>query len=382
MGASTKATEKRTACTRRCHFIYWCVLRKVYDQVFPVVQLSDTALVYLLACYTAFLATGHAIGLKSIKSGTIDGYLLTIAKFLKNFDEKVDRDARMFSGSQVIAPPIKKVIEEMKRFEKQPNRREPWTLQLQSRLVKETEDEPADSLAKSGCQWFIVVFPAGCRRIEWCQPYASRDPSKVPDLNAAKDTYAFCVDDIQFLGASHSRISKPHAIDHRQEVRYVELTFRMQKNGINGEVKRYARNRTTPSLDAVEHWIVIIERFHRLVGLEEKQRPLAIYYDYDKKKVQNICSDDSKRLLQNTVRLEYGITDIKDLSKWTNHSIRVGMACLLQAQGKAGDYIQRVLRWRSETWKLYTRNLWSESIDLSNTMTNEMESINDLLSAY
>jgi hypothetical protein len=96
----------------------------------------------------------------------------------------------------------------------------------------------------------------------------------------------------------------------------------------------------------------------------------------------NICSNDSKRLMQNTVRLEYGITDIKELSKWTDYSIRVGMACLLQSQGKAGDYIQRALRWCSETWKLYTRNLWSKSIDLSNTMTNEMETINELLDAY
>jgi hypothetical protein len=60
-----------------------------------------------------------------------------------------------------------------------------------------------------------------------------------------------------------------------------------------------------------------------------------------------IGSDDSKCLMQNTVCLEYGITDIKELSKWTNHSILVGMTWLLQSQGKAGDYIQRVLRWCS-----------------------------------
>jgi hypothetical protein len=99
-----------------------------------------------------------------------------------------------------------------------------------------------------------------------------------------------------------------------------------------------------------------------LAGLNNKQRPLAIYYDYDKKKTMNICSYDSKRPMQNTVCLEYDITDIKELSKWTNHSIRVGMACLPLSQGKAGDYIQRALRWCSETWKLYTCNLWSESI--------------------
>jgi hypothetical protein len=59
----------------------------------------------------------------------------------------------MFTGAAVIAAPIKKVIDEIKRFEKQPNRQEPWTLQLQSRMFRETDEEPADSLAKEGCQW-------------------------------------------------------------------------------------------------------------------------------------------------------------------------------------------------------------------------------------
>jgi hypothetical protein len=99
----------------------------------------------------------------------------------------------------------------------------------------------------------------------------------------------------------------------------------MQKNGKHREVKRHSRNTRTPSLDAVANWIVILERFDCLVGFDNKQRPLAIYYDYDKKKTMNICSDDSKRLMQNTVRLEYGITDIKELSKWTFNPSRNGM---------------------------------------------------------
>jgi hypothetical protein len=300
------------------------------------------------------------------------GISLLSRNLLKKFNPKSDRDSRLFTGAALIAAPIKKVIDEMKRFEKQPNRQESWTLQLQSILFREADDEPADSLAKAGCQWYCCAFPAGCRRIEWCQPYSNPDPSKAPDLNDRKETYVFCVDDVQFLGIGQFRLTTQRAISHREEVYYVELTFRMQKNGKHGEVKRYSRNTR----------IVILERFHRLVGLDNKQRPFAIYYDCNKKKTMNICSNDSKRLMQNIVRLEYGITDIKELSKWINHSIRVGMACLLQSQGKAGDSIQRALQWCSETWKLYTRNLLSESIDLSNTMTNEMETINELLDAY
>jgi hypothetical protein len=65
--------------------------------------------------------------------------------------------------------------------------------------------------------------------------------------------YAFCVDDVQFLGIGQFRLTTPRAISHREEVYYVELTFRMQKNGKHGEVKRYSRNIRTPSLDAVAH---------------------------------------------------------------------------------------------------------------------------------
>jgi hypothetical protein len=143
---------------------------------------------------------------------------------------------------------------------------------------------------------------------------ASNGANRMPIETQAKH-HAFCVDDVQFLGIGQFCLTTPRAISHREEVYYVELTFRMQKNGKHGEVKRYSRNIRTPSLDAIANWIVILEHFDRLVRIDNKQRPLAIYYDYDKKKTMNICSNDSKCLMQNTVRLEFGITDIKELSK-------------------------------------------------------------------
>ena len=82
IGASTKASET-DRLDPPLPFYLLAQTSMVYNQVFLVIKLPDTALVYLLACYTAFLATGHAAGLKSI-----NGYLLTIKKFLKNFDPK------------------------------------------------------------------------------------------------------------------------------------------------------------------------------------------------------------------------------------------------------------------------------------------------------
>jgi hypothetical protein len=89
-------------------------------------------------------------------------------------------------------------------------------------------------------------------------------------------TYAFCVDNVQFLGIGQFRLTTSRAISHCEGVYYVELTFRMQKNGKHGEVKRHSRNTRTPSLDAVANCIFILERFDRLVELDNKQRLLTI----------------------------------------------------------------------------------------------------------
>ena len=75
MAPSNNTGEQRTACTRRIHFIYWCKIRGIYDEIFPIIKLSPTGIMYVMAFYAAFLVTGHAIALKSIKSGTVKKYL-------------------------------------------------------------------------------------------------------------------------------------------------------------------------------------------------------------------------------------------------------------------------------------------------------------------
>ena len=67
-----------------------------------------------MAFYAAFLATGHAIALKSIKSGTVKKYLSDIAKFLQNFDTETDRNVCKPKGT--IARPIHCITNKMKRF--------------------------------------------------------------------------------------------------------------------------------------------------------------------------------------------------------------------------------------------------------------------------
>ena len=61
--------------------------------------------------------------------------------------------------------------------------------------------------------------------------------------------------------------------------------------------------------------------------------------------------------MQSLATTVYAITDKKDLAKFSCHSIRVGACCILQAAGARPEFIKKQLRWNSDAWMAYTRDL-------------------------
>ena len=120
MGAPDKANEQGTVITRRTHFIYWCTIRGIIGSIFPLITLSPIGIIYMLAFYAAFLATGHAISYKSIKSGTVTKYIGDIANFLRNFAN--NQSSNIHKVGNTVAHQISSTTKEMKRFEDKPNR--------------------------------------------------------------------------------------------------------------------------------------------------------------------------------------------------------------------------------------------------------------------
>jgi hypothetical protein len=56
----------------------------------------------------------------------------------------------------------------------------------------------------------------------------------------------------------------------------------------------------------------------------------------------------------------YGLdkhADKKELNRFSAHSLRVGACCILQAMGFEDHEIKKLLRWKSDAWMVYTRNL-------------------------
>ena len=64
-----------------------------------------------------------------------------------------------------------------------------------------------------------------------------------------------------------------------------------------------------------------------------------------------------KSIMQEAAHNRYNIKCKKDLSNFTSHSIRVGACVLLHAQNVSPEDIKFRLRWRSDTFRTYLRNI-------------------------
>ena len=53
----------------------------------------------------------------------------------------------------------------------------------------------------------------------------------------------------------------------------------------------------------------------------------------------------------------HGITDKKELQLYSAHSLRVGACVQLHVAGKSADFIKKALRWKSDTFQMYLRNV-------------------------
>ena len=64
-----------------------------------------------------------------------------------------------------------------------------------------------------------------------------------------------------------------------------------------------------------------------------------------------------KSLLQEATTSLYKITSKEDLAHFISHSVRVGACILLHINGVSTDTIKFRLRWRSNAFKAYLRNV-------------------------
>jgi hypothetical protein len=106
-----------------------------------------------MALYAVHLASGDILYCRAIKAATIGAYLRDVATFLARF---FTVNVRKFDATQLrLAPAIQSVLDEVIRWEKVPDKREPFTPTMWVHLHKANTGINDDyTLEPSICNWF------------------------------------------------------------------------------------------------------------------------------------------------------------------------------------------------------------------------------------
>ena len=128
------------------------------------------------------------------------------------------------------------------------------------------------------------------------------------------------------------------------------------KKNDNGQVVTYVKD----TVNKAYCYVSAAKRI-RLRAIKYKVQndmPLAIYNDIKKKKKVNYINDiNIKEILQEAAKHVYNISNKEDLMKFTSHSIRVMACVILHAQNMSTEDIKFRLRWRSDSFRMYLRNI-------------------------
>ena len=311
-----------------------------------------------LAMYATHLATGSTILCRTVKASTIRAYLATVAKFLGRFRAIDPRFVT--SGDKKLAPAISMVIAEQERWETVPNRREPFTLELQATLAafEDIADNPC-GLHAAMSNWTMCNLYAGCRGIEWAQTNCTHRHLSTYHSNRFGNAYAFtCLEDVQLFTSSSQPVPVAAALADPITVAKIKLRFEEQKNGDNGEWKLFTRNPTHPHLCFVANFMQILRR-HRTLTKSDPKLPLSVYRAPDGSP-NHITTADVERVLRRAASICYGLDPVKNraqLALWSSHSLRVGACTTLYSKGFSEMEIKYLLRWKSNAFMTYLRNL-------------------------
>ena len=320
-----------------------------------------------LAAYALYLSRGSTITAKAIKVDTIKAYVFAVASFLALFS---GRDCRYDSPSdRTFGTLLSPVYKDLERFETVPDRREPYTPEMHQeaeRIAAPYRQQDHRTLLPALADGFAMGLMAGFRLAEWAQHSGFHNPLQ-PMLNHLEPpnvtTRALCPFDVRVETVAHQRLSSMDILTVPvTSIRKVWIKFRTQKNGYHGEERIFTRN---PALGhcfvaAIYRSLTRFKALQSVLPTLTETSPLAIYWDVDSRSVRSITAPDIESFMRSLAVVVYDLHPHKDkkaLQKWSAHSLRVGACVLLHAMSFSTLDIQWLLRWRSNAFMAYLRNL-------------------------
>ena len=311
----------------------------------------------VMAAYTVDLAQGNTVKGKPIKSNTINCYLRDVASLIA---DHCGRDPRYTNpATKELAPSIKAVLDECKRYEGMPQRADPYTLEMHDCLMAYNHNIDAnhDGLLRALEDSFNIGSYLGCRLREYAQDNEHKYFSTGGEVAPNGTKRAFTLHDIQLYDTAGRPVSIATFLRSPNSVASAIITFSWQKNNDHGEERRLVRNIHFPSRDPITSLHNLLCRFDRLVGIEHTNIPLAVYKDNTQ--VVFLHGRAISEELSNLAQRHYGLSasELKKHYRYTPHSIRAGAAVILHSAGSSETQLKFLLRWRSDAFFAYLRNV-------------------------
>ena len=190
-----------------------------------------------------------------------------------------------------------------KRWEEDPKRKEPWSIDMQRNLEQWCLDtaQPEDSLASAMSDWFCVGCYNGHRKSKWAQ---DKQANCIPSDFARKDgdtnmPRAFTLSDIAFYTSRRKPLTTNQvlAMSETTALRMIgqmSICWRTQRNGKRNQLIYFTPNTKSPSLCCIRRMLRILRHFKGLSG-GDNNLPLSLYQS-DDKQTFNITAKESNKL--------------------------------------------------------------------------------------
>ena len=254
---------------------------------------------------------------------------------------------------------IKDILNESKRWESIPNRREPLTKEMVEYVInkgKELAKSNQDNIYSALSDWLILGLQTGFRRMEWAQDRAYLKKYKHVQRNIDGSPAAFILEDFEFRNKGNKRIDNSSTKEVNQAT-ITNLQWRFQKNNDNGQIISYIEDNKNKQLCFVRASKRIRNRALKLKIPPDQT--IAVFID-SKKGIKKKCFIDNvhiSSILQEAASKVYNITSKEEIARFTSHSIRVGACVLLHGLNQSSEDIKFRLRWRSDSFRMYLRNI-------------------------
>jgi len=309
-----------------------------------MLTMSSFDIDYIYACFTLDLTLGHTFWCRSIRTSTIKLYLKAASCPMRI-------QTISYSRLPSYPPLVKDILDDYKKWEEVPNRREPFTLDMLIYFQKIAALANPDSFDAAIFDWLLIGLFAGFRKTEWMQDtFLYKSTNTYQRVSKDGSARAFIASDFSFspFPPSQQHIFEKSTTNTGQ----LHIKWRYQKNGQNGQKISYTHNLLNEKFSVILAAQRILQRARRLHVPDD--HPIAVFsHNGTFSCIHHTLVEQSLRGAATAV---YSIKSAKTLSLFSSHSIRVGACVLLHSLQQDPLFIQFRLRWRSLSFMSYLRN--------------------------